>query len=93
MNESQFNEQKKSSSWNLFLFNLCVSLADEKIILKNYSNVFGGSWIIETENKKIIYDGREDILTLLHKVDNIWKNTNSFYKNESSLSSLKDLYS
>jgi hypothetical protein len=93
MADSLFNDQKKSLGWNLFLFNLCVSLADEKIILKNYSDVFGGSWIIETENKKIIYDGREDILTLLHKVDNVWKNTNAFYKNELSLSSLKDLYS
>ena len=67
-------EKQISQNWNLFLYDLVVQkLADKDIKDKQYREKAFGSWFIERQDKRLIYDGKDSWLIFQTKNKGDWK--------------------
>lgn len=61
-------EKQISKNWNLFRYNLAVQkLADNEIETKEYNDKVFGSWYIERQDKRLVYDGKDSWLIFQKK--------------------------
>jgi len=66
-------EKQISKNWNLFLFNLCIAAINNKnIVNKEYNDKAFGSWYIESEENRLIYDGKDNGLIFQTKIGGDW---------------------
>ena len=66
-------EKQISKNWNLFLFNLCiVTINNKSIVNKEYNDKAFGSWYIESEESRLIYDGKDNWLIFQTKIGADW---------------------
>ncbi len=66
-------EKEISLNWNLFLYNLAVQkLSDKKVEHKAYNDEAFGSWFIERQDKRLVYDGKDSWLVFQTKIKNDW---------------------
>ena len=67
-------EKQLENSLNKFTFDTFkYFLANEKLLVENYSDKDFGSWIIEKKMKRIILDGRDLLLTFQSEIEtDIW---------------------
>ncbi len=66
-------EKQISTNWNKFLFDLCIErLVNEPIIEKSFNDKDFGSWFIEFDTKRLLYDGRDACFISQLKSDNNW---------------------
>ena len=66
-------EKQISKNWNLFLFNLCIEAINNKsIVNKEYNDIAFGSWYIESEKNRLIYDGKDNWLIFQTKIGADW---------------------
>ena len=66
-------EKQVSKNWNRFLYDLCISqLADTTITTKNYNDKTFGSWLIEINNKRLVYIGKNSWLVTQTRTDEKW---------------------
>ncbi|HXH99170.1 MAG TPA: hypothetical protein VNI52_02795 [Sphingobacteriaceae bacterium] len=67
-------ERQVSRNWNKFLYDLCLlNIPHEEVILAEYNDQAFGSWVLELENKRIVFDGKDFELILQAKADQDWK--------------------
>ena len=67
-------EKQISQNWNLFLYELAFQkLADKDIKDKQYREKRFGSWFIERQDKRLIYDGKDSWLIFQTKNKGDWK--------------------
>jgi DNA mismatch repair ATPase MutS len=66
-------EKQVSKNWNKFLYDFCITqLADITIKTKNYNDKAFGSWLIEINDSRIVYMGKDFWLVAQAKKDNQW---------------------
>jgi hypothetical protein len=66
-------KKQVSKNWNLFLYDLCnQKLGDIDIKTKEYNDKAFGSWFIERQNKRLVYDGKDAWLIFQTKSKNDW---------------------
>ena len=66
-------EKQVSNNWNKFLYDLCLAqLSDTVITTKNYNNETFGSWLIEVNDNRLVYMGKDYWLVAQTKKDNKW---------------------
>jgi len=66
-------EKQISNNWNKFLYNFTVEKTDgDNIKKKDFNNQNFGSWFIELEQKRLVYDGKESCLILQIKTNESW---------------------
>ncbi|MDR6967244.1 hypothetical protein J2X31_001251 [Flavobacterium arsenatis] len=76
-------EKQISQNWNLFLYNLTVQkLVDKDINNKEYNDKVFGSWFIERQNKRLVYDGKDSLLIFQTKIKNDWTDIDIIKKDE-----------
>jgi DNA mismatch repair ATPase MutS len=76
-------EKQISQNWNLFLYDLAVQkLADVDIKDKDYNDKAFGSWFIERQDKRLVYDGKDSWLILQTKTNNDWTDIDTIKKDE-----------
>lgn len=76
-------EKQISQNWNLFLFDLAVQKVSEKDIKeKEYNDRAFGSWFIEGQDKRLIYDGKDSWLIFQTKTKADWKDIETIKKDE-----------
>ena len=53
-------EKKLKRPWNKFLYDFCLlNIGDRPISTKGYNDLAFGSWIVELNNQRLIYDGKD----------------------------------
>ena len=65
------NFEKQSGKWNNNLYDLCLSNI-KSVLSYKYDHEAFGSWQIECENKRLIYDGKDSWLILQNRNINDW---------------------
>jgi hypothetical protein len=66
-------EKQISTNWSLFLYNLAVQKLPITIITnREYYDKAFGSWIIEGQDKRLVYDGRDYWLVFQTKSNSDW---------------------
>lgn len=76
-------EKKISQNWNLFLYELAVQkLSDKDIKNKKYNEKAFGSWFIEIEDKRLVYDGKDSWLIFKTKTICDWTDLDTIKKEE-----------
>ena len=76
-------EKQISQNWNLFLYDLAVQkLSDKDIKNKEYNNQAFGSWFIERQDKRLVYDGKDSWLILQTKTKGDWTDIDTIKKDE-----------
>ncbi len=76
-------ENQTSQNWNLFLYDLAVQkLSDKDIKNKEYNNQAFGSWFIERQDKRLVYDGKDSWLILQTKTKGDWTDIDTIKKDE-----------
>ncbi|PIQ22931.1 MAG: hypothetical protein COW65_00250 [Cytophagales bacterium CG18_big_fil_WC_8_21_14_2_50_42_9] len=66
-------EKQISKNWNLFLYDLCIQkIGDTEIKTKDYNAKAFGSWFIERQDKRLVYDGKDSCLTFQTKSKIDW---------------------
>lgn len=76
-------EKQISQNWNLFLYNLAVQkLSDKEIKNKEYNDKAFGSWFIERQDKRLVYDGKDSWLIFQTKIKSDWTDINTIKKDE-----------
>lgn len=76
-------EKQISQNWNLFLFNLSLQkLSDKDITNKEYNDKFFGSWFIERQDKRLVYDGKDSWLIFQTKTKGDWIDIDIIKKDE-----------
>ena len=76
-------EKQVSQNWKLFLYNLAVQkLVDKDIKIKEYNNHAFGSWFIERQDKRLVFDGKDSWLTLQTKTRDNWSDINIIKKDD-----------
>jgi hypothetical protein len=66
-------EKKVSSNWNKFLFDFCLLRLEDKTITKeSYNDKDFGSWLIEVDNNRLLFLGRESWIISQTNSDNKW---------------------
>lgn len=72
-------EKQISKNWNKFLFDSAIIELDEiNISNKRYDDEVFGSWLIELPNKRILADGKENLIIQQAKNRSEWKDLKSF---------------
>ncbi len=68
-------EKQLGNSLNKFTYDTFkYFLADQKILVDNYSDKDFGSWIIENNRKRIILDGKDFLLSLQSQLEkDVWE--------------------
>ena len=82
--------EKKSASWNRNLYELCRSKLKFTYKTKYEDSAFG-SWYIEFNKTRLIYDGKDSCLILQNKVNANWIDDTTIKKDELNASNLFDL--
>ena len=68
-------EKQISQNWNLFLFEFAIQkLIKTEFKQKEFNENAFGSWLIETRDKRLLYDGKESLLIFQNKSKNDWNN-------------------
>ncbi len=82
--EDAFDIEKQiSQNWNLFLYDLAgQKLSDKDIKNKEYNDKAFGSWFIESQDKRLVYDGKDSWLIFQTKTKGDWTNIDSIKKDE-----------
>lgn len=76
-------EKQISSNWNLFLYNLCLQkLSGVEIGRAEFEEKTFGSWVVEINNKRLIFDGKDSWLILQTKSNYDWMDTAIIKNNE-----------
>ena len=76
-------EKQISQNWNLFLYDLAVQkLADKDIKIKDYNDEVFGSWFIERQDKRLVYDGKDSWLIFQTKTKDNWTDIEIIKKDE-----------
>jgi hypothetical protein len=76
-------EKQISPNWNLFLFDLAVQkLADIEIKNKEYNDKVFGSWFVEIQEKRLVYDGKDSWLIFQTKTKGDWTDIDTIKKDE-----------
>lgn len=76
-------EKQISQNWNLFLYDLAVQKTSEKNIKeKEYNDEAFGSWFIERQDKRLVYDSKDSLLLFQTKTKVDWTDINTINKNE-----------
>jgi DNA mismatch repair ATPase MutS len=76
-------EKQISQNWNLFLYNLAVQKLSEKDIkTKEYNDKVFGSWYIEVQYKRLVYDGKDSWLIFQTKTKGVWTDLDTIKKDE-----------
>ncbi len=76
-------EKQISKNWNLFLYDLAVqNLSDKDIKYKEYNNQAFGSWFIQRQDKRLVYDGKDSWLILQIKTNGDWTDIDTIKKDE-----------
>lgn len=76
-------EKQISQKWNLFLYDLAVQkLSDTDIKNKEYNNEVFGSWFIERQDKRLVYDGKDSWLIFQINAKGDWKDLEIIKKDE-----------
>lgn len=76
-------EKQISQNWNLFLYDLAVQkLADKDIKNKEYNDKAFGSWFIEGQGNRLVYDGKDSWLIFQTKAKDDWKDIDIIKKDE-----------
>ena len=83
-------EKKISLNWNLFIYELAIQkLSDTDIKTKEYKNEVFGSWFIERQERRLVYDGKDSWLIFQTKAKGNWKDLEIIKKDESLFTALK----
>jgi hypothetical protein len=65
-------EKQVSRNWSRFLFDYALlKVSDKSISEKKYHDQAFGSWFIVSNGKRLIYDGRDDVLIVEDLKDNV----------------------
>ena len=76
-------EKQISPNWNLLLFDLAVQkLADIEIKNKEYNDKVFGSWFVEIQEKRLVYDGKDSWLIFQTKTKGDWTDIDTIKKDE-----------
>jgi hypothetical protein len=76
-------EKQNSQNWNVFLYDLAgQKLSDKDIKNKEYNDKAFGSWFIESQDKRLVYDGKDSWLIFQTKTKGDWTNIDSIKKDE-----------
>lgn len=76
-------EKQISKNWNLFLYDLAVQkLGDTDIKTKEYNDKVFGSWLIERQDRRLVYDGKDSWLAFQIKLRDDWKDIEIIKKDE-----------
>jgi len=76
-------EKQVSKNWNKFLYDLCISrLKDNSVTKTSYNDKDFGSWLIEIDNKRLLFIGKESWLVSQIKSDNKWFDNYIMKENE-----------
>lgn len=81
------NFEKQSGKWNKNLYDLCLSNM-KSVLSSKYDHEAFGSWQIECENKRLIYDGKDSWLILQNRNINDWNDQVMIKKEELNESNL-----
>lgn len=66
-------EKQISLNWNLFLYDLAVQkLSDKSVEQMEYDEKSFRSWVIETHENRLIYDGKDSWLIFQTKTNGNW---------------------
>ena len=90
MDSEYFKVQLQSFRRNKFLFEFCLLKIDE-YLLCSYDDKFFGSWHIELSQKRIIYEGKDQCLTIQRKIDMNWADSTVLFVNDLSESNIINL--
>ncbi len=76
-------EKQISKNWNLFLYDLAVQKLGDKINhTKKYNDKTFGSWFIERQEKRLVYDGKDSWLISQTKFKSDWIDIETIKKDE-----------
>lgn len=76
-------EKQISQNWNLFLYNLAVQkLSDKSIKTMKYNDKAFGSWFIESQDKRLVYDSKDTCLIFQTKTQDNWTDIDTIKKDE-----------
>jgi hypothetical protein len=76
-------EKQISLNWNLFLYDLAVQkLTNIDIKKKEYNDKAFGSWFIEIQDKRLVYDGKDSWLIFKTKTKGDWTDLDTIKKDE-----------
>ncbi|MEJ5054631.1 hypothetical protein [Sphingobacterium sp. MYb382] len=76
-------EKQISQNWNLFLYELAdQKLEDKDIKNKDYDAQVFGSWFIERQDKRLVYDGKDSWLIFQTKTKDDWTDIEIIKKDE-----------
>ncbi len=85
-------EKQISRNWNLFLYDLCLlNLTNKTIIKQEYKDKVFGSWYIELQDKRVVYDGRDSWLNFEVKQGREWLNIITIEKGKVNYNNFVDL--
>jgi hypothetical protein len=76
-------EKQSSKNWNLFLYDFAIQkLVDTDFTIKEYNDNVFGSWFIERQNKRLVYDGKDAWLLFQTKNKGDWTDIDTIKKDE-----------
>lgn len=76
-------ENQISQNWSLFLYDLAIQkLSDKDIKNKEYNDKAFGSWFIEIQDKRLVYDGKDAWLIFQTKTKGDWTDIDTIKKDE-----------
>jgi len=76
-------EKQVSKNWNLFLYELSnQKLNDTDIENKEYNDKAFGSWVIEKQDRRLIYDGKDSWLVFQTRSESNWTNTDGINRDD-----------
>jgi hypothetical protein len=76
-------EKQVSKNWNLFLYDLYnKKLNDTVIENKEYKDKAFGSWVIEKQDKRLIYDGKDSRLIFQTRPECNWTEIDQIEKDD-----------
>lgn len=76
-------EKQISQNWNLFLYDLVIQeLSENDVKKKEYNDEVFGSWFIEGQDKRLIYDGKDSLLIYQTRNKGNWTDVDTIRKDE-----------
>jgi len=76
-------EKQISKNWNLFLYDFSIQkLGDTDIQSKEYNDKAFGSWLIEKQDKRLVYNGKDSWLIFQTKTKGGWTDIDIIKKDE-----------
>jgi hypothetical protein len=76
-------EKQISKNWNLFLYKMVLQTITGDLKYKTeFDETSFGSWIFETLDKRLIYDGKDNLLIFQSKIKDRWSEVDIIKKEE-----------